>query len=194
MDKIKKLESTIAVKDDIIVQMHSQNHLFEVSQNSLVTKTERLQCELEEALAKIKVLQSRCAENEDALRQKEAAQHELIQKLAQMARAQLSSCDAPSSPRLNAFDDFNSDLKLQVEAGRTLIDAIRQQLGDERERVAVLQKQLAREKEQVRVLGALLCLRMVVSSFCFSERRASAAAHFVRGNTELTGAQAALGL
>ena len=137
------------------------------------------------------MLQSRCAENEDALRQKEAAQHELIQKLAQMARAQMSSCDAPSLPRLNAFDDFNSDLKLQVEAGRTLIDAIRQQLEDERERVAVLQKQLAREKEQVRLLGALLCLRMVVSSFCFSEGRASAAAHFVRGNTELTGAQAA---
>ena len=120
------------------------------SEISAVAAKDEKNRELEEALERNKVLQARCAENEDMLRQQDVAQHELMQRMAQMARAQTSSSDAPLSTRLNAFDDFNSDLKLQVEAGRTLLDAIRQQLEDERERVAVLQKQIAREREQVR--------------------------------------------
>lgn len=105
---------------------------------------------LEEALERIKVLQSRCAENEEMLRQKDAAHNALIQKVAETSRTQ-APCHAPSSPRLNAFDDFNSDLKLQAEAGRALAVALRQQIGDEQERAAVLQRQLAREREQVRL-------------------------------------------
>ena len=105
---------------------------------------------LEEALERIKVLQSRCAENEEILRQKDTAHNALIQNVAETSRTQ-APCHAPSSPRLNAFDDFNSDLKLQAEAGRALAVALRQQIGDEQERAAVLQRQLAREREQVRL-------------------------------------------
>ena len=150
MEQIKAMDNVAAVKDDMIRQMQSQNHLFEVSQNALIQKMAQIHRELEEALERIKVLQSRCAENEEMLRQKDAAHNALIQKVAETSRTQ-APCHAPSSPRLNAFDDFNSDLKLQAEAGRALAVALRQQIGDEQERAAVLQRQLAREREQVRL-------------------------------------------
>ena len=149
LEQMKAMDSVAAVKDDMIRQLQSQNHLFEVSQNALIQKMAQIHRELEEALERIKVLQSRCTENEEMLRQKDTAHNALIQKMAETSRTQ-APCHAPSSPRLNAFDDFNSDLKLQAEAGRALAVALRQQIGDEQERAAALQKQLVREREQVR--------------------------------------------
>lgn len=130
---------------DIFLQRTASAIASEILANSARNEEHRA---LEEALERIKVLQSRCTENEEMLRQKDTAHNALIQKMAETSRTQ-APCHAPSSPRLNAFDDFNSDL-LQAEAGRALVVALRQQLGDEQERAAALQKQLVREREQVR--------------------------------------------
>jgi hypothetical protein len=120
--------------------------------------------EAEEARQKIKLLETCCAVKDETIRQAQA-QIQLFE-VSQNALAQTrttSRDDATTSPRHNAFDDFNSDLKLQVEAGRTLIAALRKQICDEQERVAVLEKQLAREKEQVPLCVSLVILRFIDS-------------------------------
>ena len=94
--------------------------------------------QLQEAIETIKVLQNTRSEKY------------YFQNMARLVQSQTaSSDDAATSPRCNTFDDFNSDLKLQVEAGRALIASLRQELSDAQDCVAVMQKQLAREKEQV---------------------------------------------
>jgi hypothetical protein len=131
---------------DIFLQRTASAIASEILANTARNEEHRA---LEEALERIQVLQSRCTENEEMLRQKDTAHNALIQKMAETSRTQ-APCHVPSSLRLNAFDDFNSDLKLQAEAGRALAVALRQQIGDEQERAAALQKQLVREREQVR--------------------------------------------
>jgi hypothetical protein len=127
------------------------------SEKAAASERDEKKRELEEALEKIQLLEAICAATNDTLRQTqsqlllfEVSQKALLQNMAQMVQTQ-PTCrdDAATSPRHNAFDDFNADLKLQVEAGRSLIDALRQQLCDEQERADVLQKQLTKEKEQV---------------------------------------------
>ena len=94
--------------------------------------------QLEEAIETIKFLQNARSEKD------------YFQNMARLVQSQtVSSDDAATSPRCNTFDDFNSDLKLQVEAGRALIASLRQELSDAQDCVAVMQKQLVREKEQV---------------------------------------------
>ena len=138
------------------------------SEKAATSERDEMKRELEEALEKIQLLEAVCAATNDTLRHSqsqvhlfEVSQKALLQNMAQIVQTQ-TTCreDAATSPRHNAFDDFNADLKLQVEAGRTLIDALRQQLCDEQESAAVLQKQLAKEKEQV------VPLRHYHPSFC----------------------------
>ena len=126
-----------------------------------VAEKKEKQRKLEEALEKIKTLETACAVKDEMVRQTQAqshlyevAQSALVQKMAQMAQALMSPrAEAATSTTINAFDGFNSDLTLQLDAARSLNDALRQQMRDEQERSDALQKQLVREKEQVRLLA-----------------------------------------
>ena len=127
------------------------------NEKAAYSEREEQKRELCDAVEKIKLLETVCAGKDDILRQTQARIHlfevsqtAMIQNMARLVQSQtVSSDDAATSPRCNAFDDFNSDLKLQVEAGRALIASLRQELSDAQDCVAVMQKQLAREKEQV---------------------------------------------
>ena len=129
-----------------------------------VAEKKEKQRKLEEALEKIKTLETTCAVKDEMVRQTQAqahlyevAQSALVQKMAQMAQALMSSrTEAATSTMTNAFDGFNSDLTLQLDAARSLNDALRQQMRDEQERADALQKQLVRAKEQVRLLAPTL--------------------------------------
>jgi hypothetical protein len=129
-----------------------------------VAEKKEKQRKLEEALEKIKTLETTCAVKDEMVRQTQAqahlyevAQSALVQKMAQMAQALMSPrAEAATSTTINAFDGFNSDLTLQLDAARSLNDALRQQMRDEQERSDALQKQLVREKEQVRLLAPTL--------------------------------------
>jgi hypothetical protein len=129
-----------------------------------VAEKKEKQRKLEEALEKIKTLETACAVKDEMVRQTQAqahlyevAQSALVQKMDEMAQALMSPrAEAATSTRINAFDGFNSDLTLQLDAARSLNDALRQQMRDEQERSDALQKQLVREKEQVRLLAPTL--------------------------------------
>ena len=129
-----------------------------------VAEKKEKQRKLEEALEKIKTLETTCAVKDEMVRQTQAqahlyevAQSALVQKMAQMAQALMSPrAEAATSTTINAFDGFNSDLTMQLDAARSLNDALRQQLRDEQERADALQKQLVRAKEQVRLLAPTL--------------------------------------
>jgi replicative DNA helicase len=126
-----------------------------------VAEKKEKQRKLEEAFEKIKTLETACSVKDEVVRQTQAqahlyevAQSALVQKMAEMAQALMSPrAEAATSTRINAFDGFNSDLTLQLDAARSLNDALRQQMRDEQERYDALQKQLVREKEQVRLLA-----------------------------------------
>jgi hypothetical protein len=126
-----------------------------------VAEKKEKQRKLEEAFEKIKTLETACSVKDEVVHQTQAqahlyevAQSALVQKMAEMAQALMSPrAEAATSTRINAFDGFNSDLTLQLDAARSLNDALRQQMRDEQERSDALQKQLVREKEQVRLLA-----------------------------------------
>ena len=129
-----------------------------------VAEKKEKQRKLEEAFEKIKTLETACSVKDEVVRQTQAqahlyevAQSALVQKMAEMAQALMSPrAEAATSTRINAFDGFNSDLTLQLDAARSLNDALRQQMRDEQERADALQKQLVRAKEQVRLLAPTL--------------------------------------
>jgi hypothetical protein len=134
------------------------------SEKVAVNEKEDQQRKLEEAFEKIKTLETACSVKDEVVRQTQAqahlyevAQSALVQKMAEMAQALMSPrAEAATSTMINAFDGFNSDLTLQLDAARSLNDALRQQMRDEQERSDALQKQLVREKEQVRLLAPTL--------------------------------------
>jgi hypothetical protein len=115
-----------------------------------VNEKEDQQRKLEEALEKIKTLETGFSTNPcDILPLKNVVQDNIA-----VAQALMSPrAEAATSTRTNAFDGFNSDLTLQLDAARSLNDALRQQMRDEQERSDALEKQLVREKEQVRLLA-----------------------------------------
>jgi hypothetical protein len=104
-EKIKMLETTILVKDDLLRQTQASVQLMEATQKTLLDRMELHQTP---------------------------------------PREQASVSDIRST-----YTGEISSLKLQVDSGRLLIDAVRRQVCDEQERVKALQMQLTRQKEQV---------------------------------------------
>ena len=145
LEKIKTLETACTVKDEMVRQTQAQSHLYE----DIPSQQRRL----EEALEKIKTLETGFSTNPcDMLPLKNVVQDNLA-----IAQALMSPrAEAATSTTINAFDGFNSDLTLQLDAARSLNDALRQQMRDEQERADALQKQLVRAKEQVHLLAPTL--------------------------------------
>ena len=134
-----------------------------------VAEKEETQLKFEEALEKIKTLETGISTNCDMLL------HHQVDNLAIAQTLMSSRTEAATSTMTNSFDGFNSDLTQQLDAARSLHDALHQQMRDEQERADALQKQLVRAKEQASFFAPTLARVSppvsldFVSSSCFTE-------------------------